>query len=137
MFAGVAAAMFMQGSTPAVAPPDPNTRLGGVSVPSIDPTSSLWLRVPPDRELQRLVNGMRPDLRRAGGPAEAIIQCDVSADGSLGACVIASETPERSGLGRGALRLMPKFRLVNVSDLPSGETGAIRIPFRLTPSRLR
>jgi len=107
-------------------------------VPSVEPNSPLWLQGPRDRELQELATRLRPDLRARGAPASAVIRCRVLADGALDQCVIESESPPRSGLGRGALRLAPKFRLrVNDPTVPLIEGGTIRIPLQWGPPPLR
>lgn len=121
-----AIAVLLQASAPA--PPPLTAEIG----------SPLWLQVPDQARLNRLLRGVRSDLLHAGAPIEAIIQCDVRTDGLLEACFVASETPRRSGLGKGALRLMSKFRLV--SSRPDGGAiagGTVRIPLRVERKAFR
>ena len=73
---------------------------------------------------------------RSGTSGRAVISCLVSADGTLGGCAVAEESPTAQGFGEAALKLQTKFRMRPKSweGLPlTGTRVNIPIRFMLKP----
>ncbi|CAN5120601.1 hypothetical protein BH11PSE2_BH11PSE2_14650 [soil metagenome] len=72
-------------------------------------------------------------LEGAEGTAE--LQCNVTVEGSLEACVVTAESPAELGFGKAALEMSPQFRVKPVAkngEELSGKSVAVPVKFTLT-----
>ena len=77
-----------------------------------------------------------PKTQNGVNDVRVVLGCTVQADGALGACAVAQETPAGQGYGQGALALASKFRMAPWSTDGEPTVGAkIRLPIHyvLTP----
>src|SRR5579859_1601859 len=77
-----------------------------------------------------------PVAQNGVNDVRVVLGCTVAADGSLGGCAVAQETPAGQGYGAGALALTAKFRMAPWSTDGEPTVGAkIRLPIHyvLTP----
>ena len=90
-----AAALLAAGSAAAQAPQPVITNPDWVKKPSADDLAAVW----------------PAEARARGIDGRAVIACEVSEEGTLRKCVVASETPPGSGYGFAALSLAPQFQM--------------------------
>lgn len=117
--------------------PGPVTTLDSVAVtpptPPADPIirDPTWVRLPGANEFARFYpdDEMRREIQ-----GKATISCQVTAKGSVTACRVVSQTPEKSGFGAAALKLSRYFQMSpRTVDGRPVEGGQVSIPitFRL------
>lgn len=98
-------------------------------------TQPTWLRKPTAADLM----GVWPaNALKKGVGGEAVITCEVTAQGALRACRVASETPAGGGFGSAAIALAPQF-LMNPATrdgVPVASRVSIPINFEKPPVAL-
>ena len=82
-----------------------------------------WVQRPTGDHLAALYP---PGAARRHVSGEAVMECKVQADGTLGDCLILSEGPAGEGFGAATLGLARHFRLEGINE----EESVIRIPIR-------
>jgi len=115
---------------PVIAPtalPEPAPLPAAVPAPPVI-TNPDWLQRPSSAEIARYY----PDrAARLGVEGRAVIACQVSAEGRLGGCAVANETPDDQGFGDAALKMSRLFKLKPMTRDGIAVAGAtIRIPIR-------
>jgi protein TonB len=73
---------------------------------------------------------------RVGASGRAVISCQVTAEGALGGCAVAQESPAAMGFGGAALKLADRFRMRATSWEGLPLVGArVNIPIRFELKR--
>jgi TonB family protein len=117
------------------APPLPTAALvEGLSTQRSSPvviTQPDWQRQPSAEDLARLYPAA---AAQAGKNGRATIRCRVKGDGTLEACVIASETPRGLMFGEQALKLAPLYKMPPQAkgEPVAGKLVNVPIQFRLS-----
>jgi hypothetical protein len=95
-------------------------------------TKPAWLAAPSLQDFQATF----PKSQNGVNDVRVVLGCTVQADGGLGGCAVAQETPAGQGYGDGALALASKFRMSPWSMDGAPTVGAkIKLPIHyiLTP----
>ncbi|HZZ70408.1 MAG TPA: energy transducer TonB [Phenylobacterium sp.] len=106
---------------------DPAVLTGNATV-----TKPAWVEAPSVQDFQATF----PKSQNGVNDVRVVLGCTVQADGGLGGCAVAQETPPGQGYGDGALALAAKFRMSPWSMDGAPTVGAkIKLPIHyvLTP----
>jgi len=110
------------------APPAPPAAPPVVRAPQI--TNPKWLSRPTADQLARLYPSRAERMEKTG---VAILNCEVTTDGLMDKCQIASEDPAEFGFGEAALRAARYFKISPpMSDGKPIEGAKIRIPIKFS-----
>lgn len=73
---------------------------------------------------REIIDGMPPDIRRQGVPAEARVNCEIGLDQRLSGCRVVAETPEGRGVGSAAIAIAERYFRFNPPRTAAGRPVA-------------
>ncbi|MBX7248954.1 MAG: TonB family protein [Caulobacteraceae bacterium] len=112
------------GGPPIVVPAPPAPVQGG-SDARARITNPVWVQRPTGAELEQYYPARARDQELNG---QAMVQCQVTREGTLTRCVVVSESPAGAGFGEATIAIMQFFRMQATVDGRSVEGAQVRVP---------